>query len=407
MTVTWQDIGPASISDSPTNDAVIRQIADNADLQAFIHNCADDDILVVVNDPMRATPTKPVLSALASVFATRSDTAAGYKLLIATGTHHFDAHARTAFERQLTEGISHTPSQVLWHSADAPDLVLIGKAHYHPALATHARILAVGSVEPHYFAGLTGPHKTLTIGCMDRAGIERNHAGAMDTRALPMQIEGNPVAEGVAARVRELHDVGKHLFAVGLVAQCDTIADIAIGPPLDVVAQLRASAERVFVRNVAAPTDLVHLRVEGPLARTFYQADKATKNNAAAVRHGGAMILEADCADGIGPDTFMNLLRSAKTYRDALAVVSERGYSLGDHKAVRLRHLMDPSEGNVRLLLVAKNLPPESLEGSGITTYPDVDTAVAQACRTQSPPPSTGLRIRDAANVITLTVREG
>lgn len=407
MPITWHEIGPAPITDSLTNDAVTRQIVDNADLQSFTRATDADDLLVVVNDPMRATPTHVALRALDNVIETRNDAAANYTLLIATGTHHFDTHARTAFERELTNNLSHPPARILWHDANAPDLVPIGAAHYHPALAAHAHILAVGSVEPHYFAGLTGPHKTLTIGCMDRAGIERNHAGAMDARAQPVQLDDNPVAEGVAARVRELHDAGKHLLAVGLVAQADTIADIAIGPPLDVVARLRTSAERVFVGNIAAPADVVHLRVEGPLARTLYQADKATKNNAAAVRNGGTMILEADCVDGLGPDAFMNLLRSAKTYRDVLAAVSERGYSLGDHKAVRLRHLMDPSEGNVRLLLVAKHLPPESLEGSGIATYPDVDAAVAQACRTQSPPPSTGLRIRDAANVITLTVREG
>ena len=63
----------------------------------------------------------------------------------------------------------------------------------------HRRQLAFGVVEPHYFAGWAGAHKTATVGVWDRATITANHEHALAPASQPLALDGNPVYDGLAA----------------------------------------------------------------------------------------------------------------------------------------------------------------------------------------------------------------
>ena len=146
--------------------------------------------LVLVNDPQRATSTPVVLAAARGFF----DLTAA-RVLVATGSHRFSPEKRYAFERAFA-GI---PLRAWdWHDARRADLADIGVGgaggwRGHPWLAQARTVLAIGSVEPHYFAGFTGAHKTLTVGCAAYADIERNHAGALASACRPCRLTPLPV----------------------------------------------------------------------------------------------------------------------------------------------------------------------------------------------------------------------
>jgi nickel-dependent lactate racemase len=370
---------------------------------------AQSPVLLVVNDPQRSTPTNTALRALGRVVRDAPGSARLH-LLIATGTHRFDATVRERFVAALLDGCDLLVDGVTWHDArDQAALADREGRSFHRLLAEAPAIIVIGGVEPHYFAGFTGPHKTVTIGCMGYADIERNHARAMDARADVLRLRGNPVYDDIAAALATLTRPGKHVAGIGLVAPRGRIRACAAGAPLDVLRDLVPVARECFVRTVPRPADCLHLRVPAPLGSTLYQADKALKNHHLAVRDGGGILLEAACTDGVGPDGLLDLLREAPDYEAAIQVVEQRGYRLGDHKAVRLRRLTDPRQRGVHVALVTQRPMAESARLAGLEPFAcvaDALTWLEHAC-VPSPPqgggtPPIALRIDDAAMTATV-----
>lgn len=392
---------------APVKRFTSRSCVDNDDLAAraveFLDCGPAGTLTVVINDPQRHTDSRPVLEALARLVRPE-----GIRVLVATGTHRFEASRRAAFERRFLGGLE--VGRVDWHDARRDDLVPVdGRWRAHPWIAGRESVLAVGSVEPHYFAGFTGAHKTATIGVASRADIERNHETALDPACRPGRLDGNPVYEGV---LRMLASCGTQARLAGInFVQVDgetVFGDVAAGRPIEAFdASLRraaAIARECFMHELDAPADALIVEVEGPLAETFYQADKGIKNNEWAVRDGGAIILLASCAGGIGQDAFMELLRQASDHAAAAERVRRRGYRLGDHKAVRLRYLTDPSCRAVRVHAVCPGLSPEESDVLGFLRAASVEAALDAAG--VRPGRDRVWRVRDAGNAC-VTVRGG
>jgi nickel-dependent lactate racemase len=326
--------------------------------------------LLLINDPQRGTASQRVLEGLREHYNSPA-----VRVLIATGSHRFSAPAQAAFEGPLRQ-LGFT--SIGWHDARATDLIDLGGWRAHPWLAAARAVLAIGSVEPHYFAGYTGAHKTMTIGCAAYADIEHNHAGAMEPACRPGHPETSPVHHGVLAMLRTLA-AGRRLAAINLFQIGDEIMAAAGGTPEAALAALIPRVQQTYLHAIERPADAVITRVAGPLACSFYQADKGIKNNEAAVRSGGALILEAACPQGVGQDAFFQMLQQAPDHRSTLAQVQARGYRLGDHKAVRLRHLTDPACRNVRLFIVSQGLTPAEACALGATQAESVEDALRAA----------------------------
>lgn len=261
----------------------------------------------------------------------------------------------------------------------------------------HDFLLPIGSLEPHYFAGITGAHKTVTIGVLARRDIERNHRHALDPRSDVLALEGNPVYDGHATWVRALAHGGRRICALNQVVAEGAVIAAAAGDALETLHALAPTVRDVFCHTFPEPFDVLHLQVPDPLGRMLYQADKALKNNHRAVRDGGGIVLEADCREGIGPDAFFGLLRAADSYAAAVRHVDERGYRLGDHKAVKLRDLTDPARRGVRVALVSSEISDADARAAGMTRHASVAAALAWLRATTDI--RRGLRVHDAGNV--------
>jgi nickel-dependent lactate racemase len=356
---------------------------------------APASLRVLVNDPQRGTDSSSVLHLL-----TRLVPARRISLLVATGSHRFPLEERAAFERALAaEGPFR---RIEWHDARAPELRAIpGPRAWrgHPRLLADEPLLAVGSVEPHYFAGFTGAHKTATIGCAGYEDIESNHAAALGPCCRPCALAGNPVHEGVAAMLAGL-EACRPVAAVNLLQAGEAFLAAAGGGALESLQALRGRTEAVFVRRIDRPADALIAEVSGPLAVSFYQAEKGIKNSEWAVRDGGCVVLVAACPGGVGQDHFVRLLREAPTHKAAAATVASRGYRLGDHKAVRLRYLTDPACRGVRVFVVSPGLSQADATALGVRKAATAQTALTAAG--VNPSRDRVYRVRDAANVCVL-----
>ncbi|NLK25796.1 MAG: DUF2088 domain-containing protein, partial [Euryarchaeota archaeon] len=121
------------------------------------------DIVFIVNDGTRPTPTCKVLDALAE----RMDlTKARY--LVATGAHR----APTEEEYRFIFGKHYDLLRDRIHSHDArkDKCVFLGKSkngtemHINEMAVNADRLIIITSVEPHYFAGYTGGRKSFLPG---------------------------------------------------------------------------------------------------------------------------------------------------------------------------------------------------------------------------------------------------
>lgn len=330
---------------------------------------ASRPLTVLLNDPQRATRSRQVLGPL---LAERTKPV---RVLVATGSHHFPLAQREQFHRDELAGL--TVEAIAWHDCDDARLVRIGSWRGHPwLLETDWALLAIGSCEMHYFAGITGAHKTATIGCMDHAGIQDNHRGALSEHARPGRLEGNPVHEGVAACLAEL-EARRPVVAVNLLQAGAEILAASAGSPLEALEKLVGLARQCGTCGIPQPADALVLRVSGPLARSLYQAEKAIKNSEWAVRDGGLLVLDAPCPQGVGQDDFLRLLRECPTHQSICHALQRQGYRLGDHKAVKLRYLTDCRK--VRVCVVSQGVSPGDAAVLGFVPAASDEEAIRQA----------------------------
>ena len=400
--MNWRSIQPRAADDTGESAGILNSaLASSTALRSFLVEAAREksELLLIVNDPYRATQTKPALQALAAYLRTlRLDLR--FSVLVGTGTHAVDPARRAQFEARTFSDCGLTLGSIAWHESTASSEMLeIGGVRMNQAVARARHLLAVGSVEPHYFAGVTGAHKTLTIGCMAKADIEANHVHALSPDSRILRTIGNPVFDGVAKVLKGMAAADKQMCVINEVICNDVVAAAAAGDPLATLEELMPAMRRCFVYDIEKPVDILHLRVPPPLNQNLYQAEKALKNNGGAVRNGGGILLEASCEEGLGPRRFIDLLRTAPTYALSREFVSRRGYRLGDHKAVKLRHLTDSSCQGVFVAIATDRLRPDDLAGTGLVVLEDVAAAMDWLMHIVEPTPREGLVIDDAGNL--------
>jgi len=348
----------------------------------------DTSLVVVVNDPDRDTDSASALHAIRADVGNRA-----IRVVFATGSHVWGDAARAAHEAPL-RAASGAPTEFVWHDGVAGAHVAVGPARLDAAVAGARDLVGVGSVEPHWFAGLTGAHKTLTVGVMHRDDIAASHVHAMSAHARPFRLDGNPVHEG---------------FVRALAALCDGRRVVAlnhVGPrwfgaaPLACLAQAAAVARARWSRIVSPPLDFLVAVVDPPLSRTLYQAEKGIKNSESAVADGGTILLDAACELGLGPDRFFQMLLAAPDVETSRRLIDRDGYRLGDHKAHRLRALQ---ARGVRIGIVSADFAKATADAAGLQCFASRDEAASMlrarvSTRHRGAP--RGAVVEDAGNMV-------
>ena len=223
--------------------------------------------------------------------------------------------------------------------------------------------------------------------------------GANRSNSDEVRQGGRGFPPGLCGRSRSHRDL-RHLSVSGVCQACLIDADGTGGEPVETLRRLSPVVEETFIRRIAAPADAVIAEVTGPLAGSFYQADKGIKNCENAVRDGGLIVLVAACPDGIGQGAFTELLRRGATHGEVAGGVAARGYRLGDHKAVRLRRLTDPACRGVRVCVVSDGLSTGDAALLGLVKAPSVAIALRDA--SIDPAGATVIHLPDAGNTCLL-----
>lgn len=282
----------------------LKAVLDGAGADEWLHA---DDLLVVVNDAYRSTPTSMILDWLDLVSPRLLDRA---RFLVATGTHP----APTAGQKTAIFGrhLDRIRDRILIHDCrDTESMDEVGTDRFgqpvrlHRAALTCSRVLMIASVEPHYFAGYTGGRKSLFPGLTDFATVERNHNLACSLECRPLRLKGNPVAEHLQEML-SLVDTAPFL-SVQVVLDVDSKpAGICCGDIGESFGRAVSVTDSIFASHTRSPYDVVIAEVLPPLDANLYQLQKALENCQAGVRDGGAIALVSSCHEGIGSQAFFD-----------------------------------------------------------------------------------------------------
>lgn len=301
---------------------------------------ASDTVAVVFPDGTRAMPSRRVLPLLLQELdqVPREQ----ITLINALGTHRPNTDAELA--ALLGEEIGRR-YRVVQHDCDDPaqltfaGLLGTGEPLYLcRAYASASVRILTGLIEPHFFAGFSGGPKAVLPGLAGRDNIARAHAP--DILSHPQATwgvtSGNPVYELMleAARLSRVDfllnvSVNQAREITGVFA-----GDLALAHQLGcefVGAQCRRRVEDYF--------DIVLTTNGGyPLDQNLYQAVKGMSAASRVVREGGAIIVAAECRDGLpAHGNYGRILKMRKTPEELLELIQTPGFALTDQWQVQIQ----------------------------------------------------------------------
>jgi len=334
-------VGPAdSTSAKPGSVAyAVAHPLDTLPLAKFL--LGGRNILVIVNDATRPTPTNIILDEIAGLLD-----AAGARFIVATGAHR--TPTEDEYRQILGKYYDALRPRILAHVArDESSLVDLGKTRNGtPILLNRAvfeadRIVAIGSVEPHYFAGYTGGRKAFLPGVAGYATIQANHKLALSPLARALELESNPVSQDMDDALNLIH---VPTFSIMTVLDKDQrLAWCSAG---DIRASFKEAVDKansIFSVAIEGLFDIVISAARFPMDIDLYQSQKAIDNGALALADGGTLIMVSSCRDGIGDKTFLDLMGSSSSPADAIERIGA-GYKLGFHKAAKLALIAQRAE---------------------------------------------------------------
>jgi nickel-dependent lactate racemase len=348
----------------------------SAGVRAFLAGARD--VLVIVNDPTRPTPTARVLDYLEPKLEGLE-----VSFIVATGAHRAptpEEYVQIFSERHYAR----YRDRIFVHDARrSEEMVYLGTSKNGTEMRVNRRgveadrILIISSVEPHYFAGYTGGRKSFLPGIAAFDTIEQNHKLALRREASALRLEGNPVHEDM---IDALSTVQKEIFAINTVLDRDHRIYAAVAG--DIYGSLEpavARANEVFVAEIPRKADIVISVVKFPSDIDLYQAQKGIDNAKYALKEGGILLLVAKCRMGIGDESFARLLGSASSPADALRRIEE-GFVLGYHKAAKMAEI-----GLWAQVWAVTDLDPAFLESVFIRPFAGLQEAVDAALGEKGP----------------------
>jgi nickel-dependent lactate racemase len=330
------------------------------------------DVLFIVNDATRPTPTARVLELI-------KDDLAGVNAsyIIATGAH------RAPTEEELREIFGalydDVKDKVLIHDAKRDeDMVYIGTStngtemYVNRAGVEAHKIVIIGSVEPHYFGGYTGGRKAFLPGIASRKTITQNHKYALRPEAKALALEGNPVHEDMIDALKTIAD--KEIFAIMTVLDGEhRIYAATAGHIHDSFYAAIDAANEIFCVPVSGEADVVVSIAPYPMDIDLYQSQKALDNAKLALAPGGILILVSKCRMGTGDEAFLELLASCATPQETLAKL-DQDYVLGWHKAGKMAEIAVKGE-----MWGVTDLDGETLKKAFMKPYKSLQHALDEA----------------------------
>lgn len=332
-------------------------------------------ITIVVPDNTRPAAHRRILPGLGPLLQGKERIV----VVVATGAHVSPGRAFLDELQALAP-----EAKIVVHDCDVSEMVLLGATGRGTPVKVNRELLSsevlvgMGSVAVHPFAGLSGGPKHFVPGCSARETITANHSLLLHAKAQPGRLEDNPLYLDLLEAVSFLGDpliINEALAPDGA----------PLGYFMGQVATAHRAAAEVALQAAAVPIsqpyDLVVASAGGsPRDINLYQAIKALEMSSLACRQGGALILLAQCPEGIGSELYERWAKKSKNEQEEMVRTS---FTVGAHKAFLATRALAKLRGAV----LVSDLPHPLATAMGFIPAASLDEALGAVGLTK------GLRI--------------
>ncbi|MEP6850475.1 MAG: nickel-dependent lactate racemase [Acidobacteriota bacterium] len=274
-----------------------------------------ESVLIVVPDATRQTAAGQVVNLVVRRLIAAGIPAHDIRIIFATGIHRkvSDEEKRdilTPFIARRIKTLDHDPR-------DLARIVRIGETtggipvELDRAMLEHDRVVIVGGISFHYFAGFTGGRKLICPGLASAKTVSETHKLAFDcetkTRRDGVEIgrlDGNAVHEAFIEAVAKVNPS----FAINTIVNGEGEAvDLFCG---NWVTSHRSACEHYAAEHtieIAEKRELVLASCGGsPHDINMIQAHKTLEAASHCCADGGTIVLLAECPDGLGRKDFLD-----------------------------------------------------------------------------------------------------
>lgn len=274
-----------------------------------------ETVLIVVPDATRQTASGQIVNLLVRRLIANGTTPSEINIIFATGIHRHVTEAEkqqilTPFIAQRINTLDHRPQDPL-------KIFRIGETsggipiELNWVLTEFDRVILVGGVTFHYFAGFTGGRKLICPGLASARTISETHKLAFDCEKKDRSegvdtglLDGNAVHEVFMEAVAKINPA----FAINtIVNDAGEAVDLYCGNWITShrkACEVYAAANTI---NISEKRDLVIASCGGyPHDINMIQAHKALEAASHACNEGGSIVLLAECPDGLGRDDFLD-----------------------------------------------------------------------------------------------------
>lgn len=299
-----------------------------------------DRVGIIFNDVTRATPSNLLVHAILDEIP--HVPASQVTLFNALGTHR--ANTSEELRAMLGNDLVSKYRVVQNNASDEGTQMYVGTTRRgHPVWLNRELwecdlLILTGFIEPHFFAGFSGGGKAIMPGMAGMATIHANHSAEMlsDPKATWGVTDGNPVWE----EVREVARMHPRIFLLNVTLNKDhELTGIFCGDLDEAYQKGESFARQVATTPVEAPFDIVLTSNSGsPLDLNLYQAVKGMSAAAQIVKPGGAIIIAAECRDGLpNHSLYARLLGTYQTPRVAIDSILHSSTVCGDQWQVQIQ----------------------------------------------------------------------
>lgn len=293
-----------------------------------------EKVCIITSDITRPMPSKVVMPEVLSELNMGGVEDKDITVVFALGNHR----AHTEEEKKYLVG-EELYKRVRCVDSDQKKVVRMGTTSLgtpvdiFEEVAKADRIICMGNIEYHYFAGYSGGAKAIMPGVSTAAAIQANHSKMVEETACAGAIKGN--------RVRA--DIDE----VAIFVKIDFIVNVVLNEKKQIIKAVAGDyilahregckfLDKLYKVKIKKRADIVIVSAGGyPKDINLYQAQKALDNSKHAVKTGGIIILVAACIEGLGEEVFERWMNEAKCPADMVRKIQDK-FELGGHKAAAI-----------------------------------------------------------------------
>jgi len=304
---------------------------------------AGETVLIVVPDATRRTASGQIVNLLVRRLIANGTPAHDIRIIFATGIHR---RVSDDEKRELITTFIFQRIKTLDHNArDLAQIVSFGETadgipiELNRALTEHDRVIIVGGISFHYFAGFTGGRKLICPGLASARTVSATHRLAFDCERKTRRagvgagiLDGNAVHEAFVSVVSKLPPS----FAFNAIVN-DAGEAVALFCG-DWISSHRAACDFYAAEHtikIEEKRGLVVASCGGaPFDLNMIQAHKTLDAASRVCTNGGKIVLLAECADGLGRDDFLKWFEAENS--DILAEKLCKSYQVNGQTAWNL-----------------------------------------------------------------------